>query len=273
MTSVRRPKARRRAVRAAIPAAGRVVAVRRGGAEPATSARRGLGVEDDSAVGARLRPARRHRGAPRAAVGHDRRVGRHRLARRDRRAVGRESLPRAPAVQGHARPLGARDRGGGRVGRRRDERVHRPGGDGLLRPRPRRAPRPRGRDPERRAVASRVPARRGRLGTSGDPRRDRDARRHARRSRARPVRGRAVPRAPARSLGARHRLEHRGDAARRHRGVPRGALPARQHRHRGRRQPHARRSRRAAGAARRRSSTATARSARPTASPSRSRSR
>ena len=49
----------------------------------------------------------------------------------------------------------------------------------------------RDRDPERRVVAPGVPARRGRLGTPGDPRRDRDARRHARRSRARRLRGRA----------------------------------------------------------------------------------
>ena len=71
-------------------------------------------------------------------------------------------------------------------------------------------------------------ARRGRRRAPGDPRRDRDARRHARRPRARPVRERAVPGASARPRGARQPTTSiTGDAARRHRRVPRARTTSR----------------------------------------------
>ena len=116
----------------------------------------------------------------------------------------------------------------------------------VLRARPRPAPRARARHPLRHRVAAGVPAERRRVGAAGDPRRDRDARRHARRSRARPVRAGAVSRAPARSRGARERQQHQGDDARRDRGVPRRALPPVERGGRGRRQPRPRRRARAA---------------------------
>ena len=71
--------------------------------------------------------------------------------------------------------------------------------DRVLRARPGSALDARARDPLRHRVDTGAARRRGRVGAPGDPRRDPDARRHARRPRARPVRGRAVPRAPARS--------------------------------------------------------------------------
>ncbi len=54
--------------------------------------------------------------------------------------------------------------------------------------------------------------RRGRVGTSGDPRRDPDARRHARRSRPRSVRRRAVPEPPARARDRGHAGDDPRDA-------------------------------------------------------------
>ena len=94
------------------------------------------------------------------------------VARRAGRARRRVALPRAPAVQGHRQPLGARHRRGGRRGRRRDERLHHgehtafytrlPADDLELGPRPAR----------RRLWRAGVPARRGRRRARGDPRGD-----------------------------------------------------------------------------------------------------
>ena len=83
-----------------------------------------------------------------------------------------------------------------------------------------------------------VPSRRRRVGTAGHPRRDRDARRHARRSRARPVRARAS--SPSTRSAARCSAARRRSPA-----MPRDriaeyharALPAGERRVRGGRQP------------------------------------
>ena len=90
--------------------------------------------------------------------------------------------------------------------------------------------------------SARAARRRGRVRAPGDPRRDPDARRHARRPRARPVRGGAVPRPPARARGRRARRRR----SRRWRATTiaeyhADALPARQRRGRGGRQPRPRR--------------------------------
>ena len=140
---------------------------------------------------------------PGLALGDDRRVGRERRARRDRRAVGREPLPRAPAVQGHR----------GRSAREIAEAVESVGGEMNAFTTHEQTVFYVGVPDTQLELAidiladvlwqPGVPARRRRVGAAGDPRRDRDARRHARRSRARPVRRGALPRAPARPRGAR----------------------------------------------------------------------
>ena len=67
-------------------------------------------------------------------LGHLRRVGRRRFARRTGPAVRRHALPRAPAVQGHRASRRAGDLGVPGRRRWRDERVHRQGVHLLLRP-------------------------------------------------------------------------------------------------------------------------------------------
>ena len=97
----------------------------------------------------RRRPPGRHRGPAPRPVGRRRGVGAGRCPRRARRPRRGVPLPRAPALQGHGGPLRPRDRRGGRPRRRRHERLHRPGGHGLLRPgagrRPGHGRRPAGR--------------------------------------------------------------------------------------------------------------------------------
>ena len=87
------------------------------------------------------RPARRHRADGRRPLGQHRRLGRRRLARRDADPARLLALPRAPAVQGHPRALGAGHLGRARRGRRRVQRVHRQGVHLLPRPGARRGPR------------------------------------------------------------------------------------------------------------------------------------
>ena len=105
---------------------------------------------------------------------------------------------------------------------------------GVLRPRPRRPPRGRGRHPLRGGVGAGVPSRRGRLRASGHPRRDPHARRHAGRHRPRALRRRAVPRSTrsGRSvLGTRRHDRRRGPRRRSRRttttttGPPTSSLP------------------------------------------------
>ena len=126
-------RSRRPAAAAAAAAALAAVATAHGSASTWTAIR---------AHAPRLGPARRHRVAARAALGDARLLGRHRRARRARRASRARATSsstccsRAPTTRTRAR-----DRGGGRVGRRRDERVHDAGADGVLRARARHAAR------------------------------------------------------------------------------------------------------------------------------------
>ena len=79
-------------------------------------------------------------------------------ATRPTRSPGASHFLEHLLFKGTERRTRGRDRGGGRVGRRRHERVHRAGAHRVLRARPRRAPRARGRDPVRHRVVAGVPA-------------------------------------------------------------------------------------------------------------------
>ena len=190
------------------------------------------------------RAAGRHRAAGRRPVGQHRRVGRRRLARRDGDAARLLALPGAPALQGHRGAVRARHLDRPRRGRRRVQRLHRQGVHVLPRAGARQRPAPGDRR-ARRHDHQLAAHRRGRRGRAGrHPRRDRDARRRPGRRRAQPVRRAGVgERYAAGPLDRRHgRLDR---VAQPGPGAPllRPPLPAREHRHRGGRQPGPRRGR------------------------------
>ena len=154
------------------------------------------------------------------------------------------ALPRAPAVQGHLGAVRAGHLDRPRRGRWRVQRLHRQGVHLL----PRAGARQRPAAGHRRArrhdhqLAADVRGRRGRA--RRHPRRDRDARRRPGRRRPQPVRRAGVgERHPARPVHRRHRRVHRGAEPGPGAALLPAALPAGEHRDRGRRQPRPRRGR------------------------------
>ena len=180
--------------------------------------------------------------------GHDRR----RLALRDRRLERHRALRRAHVLQGDgAPPDRARHRGRDRRDRRRVQRVHRQGVDGVLRQVRGRAPRRRARRHRRHAPQLALRRRGDRAREGRDRRGDEHVLRHAARLHQRRLRV-APLRRPAARLG---HPRPQGDGARRDaRHVPllsRRLVPPGAHGRRHRR-PHRRRRRRAPAVAARR---------------------
>ena len=160
---------------------------------------------DDHPDRAARRAADRHRGDARRAQRERRRLGAGRLAGRDRAAGRHQSLPRAPAVQGHDDALGARHRERDGRRRRRVQRVHREGTHLLLRDRARPRPAARGRHRRRRRPQCHDHGAGRRRRARRRARRDRDARRRPGRSRPRRVLRGAVRDGSARPADPRHR--------------------------------------------------------------------